>query len=248
MIDIEIDEYIKKISDINDKLNNLRPFDSFQLKTLKQWFKIWFVTHTNSIEWNTFTIDEVKLLIEDWITVWWKTIKEQIETENMSILTDKIRNFTNENTIFDKEFLLDLHFNLMKWTIEEIYLWKYRTKQVFISWEEWDILPHYSNIEELMNNYYSLLNIKDYTLENVAHIHYDFVKIHPFVDWNGRLARLLMNIALIKKGYFPIIISSSLRLEYIQTLKSSQNFESFYKFILWQIYENHKDYLRILWA
>jgi Fic family protein len=37
------------------------------------------------------------------------------------------------------------------------------------------------------------------SLEEIAHIHYDFVKIHPFVDGNGRIARLLMNIALINE-------------------------------------------------
>lgn len=56
------------------------------------------------------------------------------------------------------------------------------------------------------------------TLEKVAKIHYDFVKIHPFVDGNGRLARLIMNLYLVKNGFLPIIFPVVTRLEYIKSL------------------------------
>jgi Fic family protein len=81
------------------------------------------------------------------------------------------------------------------------------------------------------------------SLEEVARIHFEFVKIHPFVDGNGRIARLLMNIGLISKGCFPIIIPVVLRNKYIHSLKG-KHFERWLAFFLKQVYENHKDYVR----
>jgi Fic family protein len=81
-------------------------------------------------------------------------------------------------------------------------------------------------------------------LEKVARIHYDFVKIHPFEDGNWRLARLIMNLYLVRMNIFPIIFPFSVRLEYISSLKSCKSFNDFYKFFLWQLYENLKNYKR----
>jgi Fic family protein len=94
-----------------------------------------------------------------------------------------------------------------------------------------------------MTSFFSAHFISPHTLEDVARLHFELVKIHPFVDGNGRIARLLMNIGLIDLGYFPIIIPVVIRNEYIYALKD-KHFERRYDFFLRQVYENHKDYLR----
>jgi Fic family protein len=75
-------------------------------------------------------------------------------------------------------------------------------------------------------------------------LHFEFVNVHPFVDGNGRIARLLMNIWLISIGYFPIIIIPAvLRNDYISSLQG-KDFQKWFDFFLRQVYENHKDYIR----
>jgi Fic family protein len=67
-----------------------------------------------------------------------------------------------------------------------------------------------------------------------ADAHYDFVTIHPFIDGNGRCARLLMNFVLLKNGYPPAIIPMSRREEYIKSLEKAQtkgDIDSFYLLI-----------------
>lgn len=49
-------------------------------------------------------------------------------------------------------------------------------------------------------------------------LHIEFVKIHPFIDGNGRTARLLLNFELMKNGYPPIVIEKENRAEYYATL------------------------------
>ena len=235
-------DYEKKIIEITDEINKLRPFDKEQLKSLKNWFTVSFTHHTNSIEWNTLTLSETKVLLEDGITIWWKTIRELQETKNVWELSKQIWDMSVNH--IDKQFICELHKKIVSWTVKEEYAWKFRETQVFISWEETDVLPSYKEVDKLMDDYIRFVNDCSLSLKDIAKIHYDLVKIHPFVDVNGRLARFLMNLYMIKAWYLPIVISSTVRLDYINSLRSDKTFEDFYKFFLWQTYENMKDYKR----
>lgn len=73
-------------------------------------------------------------------------------------------------------------------------------------------------MEELVANYHQF---KGHPLERAARLHSDFVKIHPFVDGNGRTARLLMNLDLMKAGLQPVIIKAANRLDYYQALDNA---------------------------
>ena len=75
---------------------------------------------------------------------------------------------------------------------------------------------------------YSLVNQEGYSIPQypiIKHItpemvnyYIEFVKIHPFVDGNGRTARLLQNLELMKAGFPPIIIKKEQRLDYYNSL------------------------------
>ena len=79
-----------------------------------------------------------------------------------------------------------------------------------------------------------------------SEFHYKFVKIHPFIDWNWRTIRILVNMILMKLWYPMIIIPPVRRLEYISTLNSTSNLNDFNLFILDIIYINIQDYLRMI--
>jgi len=79
-----------------------------------------------------------------------------------------------------------------------------------------------------------------------ATLHKEFVFIHPFVDGNGRVARLLMNVALAQAGYIIAIIPPLRRAEYINALeKAHKNDSDFIKLIASCVYETQKDLLRM---
>ncbi len=243
MLDIDISVYEKKVLKTKLQIDSYKPFSSKQLQNLQDWFKIWFTTHSNAIEWNSFTEAEVKVLVEDWITVWWKTIRELKETQNLAKLTGSIWKFFDSNFILDVEFILQLHHDLLLW-IEEENLWKYRDIQVYISGSD-DILPKSKEIPGLMESFIDFCNSEEKNiLKKIAKIQYDFVKIHPFADWNWRIARLLMNLFLVKEWYLPIIFPVVTRLEYISSFSKTKTLDDFYKYFLWQANENMNDYLR----
>lgn len=58
----------------------------------------------------------------------------------------------------------------------------------------------------------------DETIKRYTRSHIGFTSIHPFFDGNGRLARLLSNISMLKNGYLPLIINNENREDYIRLL------------------------------
>ncbi|GAB3992697.1 hypothetical protein GCM10029992_02490 [Glycomyces albus] len=58
-------------------------------------------------------------------------------------------------------------------------------------------------------------------IERLAHLHHDFEQIHPFLDGNGRVGRLLLNLLLIRRGYVPIVIEKRRRDRYLDCLQAA---------------------------
>jgi Fic family protein len=86
-------------------------------------------------------------------------------------------------------------------------------------------------------------------VERAAMLHTDFVKIHPFIDGNGRTARLLLNFELMKEGYPPIVIKKEERLRYYNALDAScmhNNHELFIALVLEHCEQQCDFYLKIL--
>lgn len=238
-------EIISKIEKLKAELDSLRPFNQSQLKNLREWFRIGFIQNSNAIEGNSSTLSEVKVLLEDGVTVGWKTVKEIRETLNYGDVMSGLDNlFTDKNFAITENFVLGLHSDLMRWLLGIGEIWEWRKINIYVTGSE-EKFPLPNQVPDLMRKYFNSDFISPKTLSDVAKIHFELVKIHPFVDGNGRIARLLMNIGLISIWYFPIVIPVVLRNEYIASLKNKK-FEHWFEFFVQQVYENHKDYVRFL--
>jgi Fic family protein len=241
----EIDQLIKQI-------DKFRPFKKEMLDQIKEYNRIGLTYSSNALEGNSLTETETKIVLEDGLTIGGKPLKDHYEAMGHSEAYTQLYNFVKTQKITEKD-ILELH-RLFYYRIDTKNAGVYRKVKVIITGTEF-IPPFPSEVPKLMKKL--VLNIpkmkkKYHPVELAALIHKEFVTIHPFIDGNGRAARLLMNLVLLQAGYVITIIPPILRYDYISTLRQSQTSEKnstqFVNFITNMVYESMKDYIRLLKA
>ncbi|MFA6627039.1 MAG: Fic family protein [Bacilli bacterium] len=137
-----------------------------------------------------------------------------------------------ENIPMDENQLKDLHQIMMEGFSEVGGL--YRNVDISLSYSS-HTPPSYIKVYDRMNKYF------DYTateptkdvFEYISYCHLQLAKIHPFLDGNGRLARLILNYHLMRKGFLPILINKDRRREYFENLEEFKVNKNIKPFILY---------------
>ncbi len=230
------------------KINEHRPLSEETLKQIKEYYKIGLTYASNALEGNTLSLVETKVVLEDGITIGGKSLKEHYEAVGHAKAFDKIIELS-QKAIFTEEDIKLLH-KLFYNQIDEANAGRYRTNQVIITGSDVE-LPKPEELNAKMAEFVnSLTRLKEtlHPVEYAAMVHIIFVNIHPFVDGNGRVARLLMNLALLQSGYNIVVIPPIVRADYISALKDSNNgnYVPFVNFISEMVLESQKEYLRII--
>lgn len=231
-----------------EKINSLRPLSIDALKQLKEYYKIGLTYSSNALEGNTLTLVETKVVLEDGITIGGKSLKDHYETVGHAKAFDKIIELANNKT-FTEENIKLLH-RLFYEKIDSEKAGKYRTSQVIITGSSVE-LPKPEVLDEKMREFLSQLpklKAELHPVEYAAMVHIIFVNIHPFTDGNGRVARLLMNLALLQSGYNIVVIPPVVRTDYISALQETNNGNNtdFINFISEMVLESQKEYLKII--
>jgi Fic family protein len=239
---------LKKIDALKAKIDGYRPLDSHILKQVREYFRIGMTYSSNALEGNSLTETETKIVIEDGITIWGKPVRDHLEALGHSEAYDLLFRLAKNSDITEAN-IKELH-RLFYYRIDAKQAGKYRKRRVIITGTDF-IPPAPDRIPELMKSFIAGLpkvRAKHHSVEFAAIIHKELVTIHPFIDGNGRAARLLMNLALIQAGYPPAIIPPILRRDYLDTLNKTHKGDDgpFINFIVGVCYESAKEYLRLL--
>jgi Fic family protein len=230
-------------------LDSKRPLPKAILKRLREEMDPEFIYNSNAIEGNTLTLNETRLVLAVGVTIKGKPLKDHLEVTNHLEALDYVYNLSKGKSDITVEHLLKMHQIVLK-GIEKEFSGRYRPGQVRILGANF-VPPNALKIPQLMEDFVrwakenaGYANIIEYA----ATLHYRFVWIHPFVDGNGRVARLLMNLILIRAGYPPTIILNSDRKKYYNALTRADRgeFQTFFK-VIGQAVERSLDiYLRAL--
>ncbi len=182
-----------------------------------------FTYDSTSIEGNTLTLQETSQLLFEGITPR-KSLREINEVINHKEAFDFILNYKKDIT---KKLILDLHQLVTKKTLKpelENQIGKYRTLQVYIRGTKW-LPPKSKEVPREMGSllsWYSKNKKKLHPLILATYFHSAFETIHPFVDGNGRVGRLLMNFILHKHNFPMLNIPAQKKYLYYDALESSQ--------------------------
>ena len=212
-----------KLTHKKNTLDKHRPLDNALVKNLDEWFRVELTYTSNAIEGNTLTRRETALVVEKGLTVGGKSLIEHLEATNHAHALDWVACQVSKkpNTLVEND-ILKIHNMILK-GIDDGNAGHYRNVPVRISGSA-VILPNPKKVPDLMTEMQTWLHskIKQHPIEFAAEAHYRLVTIHPFVDGNGRTARILMNMILMMQGYPPAIIRKRDRLAYISALEKAQ--------------------------
>lgn len=241
---------IEQIDKLNQEIQSFRPISQHALKEIKEYFRIGLTYSSNAIEGNTLTETETKVVLEDGLTISGKPLKDHFEVSGHSDAFNFVYDLAKKKSITEKE-IQKIH-RLFYYRINEASAGKYRKLSVAISGTDY-LPPAPSQVPAMMKRFVAkipTLRKKFHPVVFAAKLHEELVNIHPFVDGNGRTARLLMNLALIQSGYTITVIPPVVRSDYIAFIKRSQTGKKddtdFVNLITCMVYESSKDYLRLL--
>lgn len=215
---IGLDYNFKLIDELKKKIDSFRPLSVNLAKSLHDKLVVEWTYNSNAIEGNTLTMSETKVVLEG-ITVGGKSVVEHLETINHKEAILFIEDLIHNKEPLTEWTLKNIHSLILK-EIDNDNSGKYRRENVLISGAK-HIPPKYYDLDYLMQK---LMNEYQKEWHNIHPVikatllHGEFVKIHPFIDGNGRTARLLLNFELMKYGYTPIIIRNDRRAEYYLSL------------------------------
>ena len=247
IIDLK-EDFFSEVDKLKEMLDKKRPLSKETIKSLKESVNLEWTYNSNGIEGNTLTLRETQVVLEG-ITVGGKSIKEHLEAinhEKAILYLDEI--VKDENPITEWN-IKNIHQLILK-DIDNENAGRYRKENVTIKGTI-HIPPDYLKIPELMEKLILTYNTWSgyHPIVRASLLHGELVKIHPFIDGNGRTSRLLMNLDLMNSGYNPVIIKKESRLKYYEALDKAHttgNYTDFVKLVTKLEVEMLKKYLELL--
>ena len=232
-IEFKIDlpeDYFKEVDEKLAKLNSKRPLSKETIKTLQDAINLEWTYNSNGIEGNTLTLKETKVVLEG-ITIGGKSVREHLEAVNHENAIEYLEELVKDQSEVSEWNIKGLHQLILK-GIDDANAGKYRNNNVIISGAK-HRPPEYVKVPELMEKL--IINYEDWDeyhpIIRAALLHGELVKIHPFIDGNGRLSRLMMNMDLIKSGYVPVIIKKENRIKYYEALDKAHTTGDYTDFV-----------------
>lgn len=213
------DTLTERIREKKKRFDALRPLDRDMVQRLHDEMRLLHTYHSNAIEGNTLTLSETKLVLEEGITIGGKTLREHLEATNNARGYDLMVRLSSEKAPFNHVTIQQIHEVVTCGILETA--GQYRTRNVRItgaprSPPDWkDIIPEMDRLIE------GISRDDRPVVEMTAFLHHRFVAIHPFTDGNGRVARLLGNLYLLRHGYPPIVLEQKNRQQYYRALRDA---------------------------
>ncbi len=203
-----------------------------ELRNICSEFDKRYIYESTSFENGDFSLEDVIFLLEDHS----RQFPDKSESVRKAIINNyhamqAAHKMACEGKQFDQTIVKDLHQVLVEGIIHG---GVYRTRDLFILGAK-HVPPTYLKIYNKMDRYFAGLNNPELIgLEKAAYAHLQILKIYPFMDANGRLARLLLNYQLELEGFLPISITKDLRNDYykrIDEYKINKKIEPFTQFV-----------------
>lgn len=218
---------LQRLSQKKQQLDSLKPLPQELQKNLDEWFRVELTYSSNAIEGNTLSRIETAEVLEKGIhaVIPGKTLKEILEARNHAAAIEYVASLAGKrksHQFIEEDDIKGIHKIILD-RIDDAWAGNYRRTEVFIRGSNAEF-PLPNAVPFAMREFiHWLQGMQDvHPVRVAADAHFKFVSIHPFIDGNGRTARLLTNLILIIHGYPMTVIRNEDRIEYLATFEAAQ--------------------------
>jgi Fic family protein len=251
----KLTDLLKEIDSLKDQLDKLKPLKKEDEEMLWKKFRLEWNYNSNHIEGNTLTYIQTELLLIFDKTTGDHEMREYEEMKAHDVAINLVKAYANDlsrelteadirefnKIILVRPFWGNAQTEDGQATRKLIQPGEYKKEPNSVKLQNGEMF-HYASPEETpakMNELMNWLRMvssegKLHPAQIAAQLHYDFVRIHPFDDSNGRTSRLLMNYVLLRNGFPPVIIKASDKKGYLTALNKADvgDLDSFVFYIL----------------
>lgn len=226
-----------QLDDLKRCLDSFRPLNADQVANLQGAWDVEYTYESNRIEGNTLTLNETHMVINEGITIGGKSLNEHLEAINHRDALEAIKRIASNGAALTEREMLDIHRIILR-AIDNDNAGFYRRVPVRVRGSE-RVFPNPLKVADHVQDMFREYEADVATLHPVllaAKMHHRLVWIHPFIDGNGRTARLLMNLILLRHGFPVANISAEPknRADYYAAIQKADNgdHQEFDRFII----------------
>jgi Fic family protein len=211
------EEISRRIAELKRELDAMRPLAGPALMQLRKHFDVELTFTSNAIEGNTLTLRETAEVIEHGVTVGGKSLREHLEALDHYDALQWMRELAEGQGRIGEEVVCELHRRIVARSRPDI-AGIYSTLPRRVAGSP-AIFPNPARLPDLMAAFGRELESQPASPEAAFDAHFRLTAIHPFGDGNGRTARLLMNLLLIRAGFPPVSVRPLDRAAYLSALE-----------------------------
>ncbi len=242
-----MDELLNAVAVKKKRLDRLRPLSREALLALQKSYDVDLTYTSNAIEGNTLTLRETAELIEHGLTVGGKPLRDHLEAVDHYHAVLWMRELASKADPLDETTVRELHRRIVARSQPEIAgIYSSLPRRIAGSPV---VFPNAAKIPQLMKELGEWLLKAEPVPTTSFDAHFRLAAIHPFSDGNGRAARLLMNLLLLRGGYPPVAVRPEDRKTYLDTLEQGslrENLQPFYIFMHQRLNATLEEYLNVL--
>lgn len=259
-----LNSVFQKADELNAQIKALKEDDTDLWKTILNKLKIDWTYNSNSIEGSTLTRGETHFFLTEGLTVEGKPFKDFVDTKNHANAIDWLQEILSGKRDISEGLIKELNALLLfgiestpaitplgQKVLKKANAGQYKSQPNHVLLPNGEI--HYyvepvqvqPQMEELVNWVNTQLEQEIHPIALASILHYNLVRIHAFDDGNGRGARILMNLILMKKGFFPAVIKTERKRKYLEAIQEADkgDLSAFVMFIAGELIETQEKVL-----
>ena len=264
--DFELSSLFQITDTLNSRINEIKDNNPELWHTILQKLKVDWTYNSNSIEGSTLSRGDTHFFLTEGLTVEGKPFKDFLDARNHLEAIDYLYEIIDNQRVISEGLIKELNYLILSGVKDtkaqdkngnivrkKANPGQYKTQPNHVLLPNGDIHQYVepiqvaSQMEELVN----WINENDKKLHPIliaSIVHYNLVRIHAFDDGNGRCARILMNLILMKNDFFPAVVKTETKRKYLDALQKADNGDiyPFIKFMASELIETQESVINDL--